>query len=93
MHARACTNAPILTAPLLPLLHPVRAQTYAQPVYEIFDKTLGNIYRPCWGLRNLAVRLVFRTAFIAFCCFIGALVPFFGARAPPCCRACAQQCM
>lgn len=57
-------------------------QTYAQPVYEIFDKQLGNIYRPAWTFRNLAIRLIFRTAFISFCCFIGALVPFFGANPP-----------
>jgi hypothetical protein len=85
----ACTGPPTAPADARALLHPACTQTYAQPVYEIFDKTLGNIYRPCWNFRNLMVRLIFRTAFIAFCCFIGALVPFFGAGCFSCFRSCA----
>ena len=51
-----------------------RAQTYCQPVYELCDKTLGDILAPVWSLRNVAVRLVCRTVFICVCAFIGMMV-------------------
>lgn len=49
-------------------------QTYCQPVYELCDKTLGNILAPVWSLRNVVVRLVCRTIFICVCAFIGMMV-------------------
>ena len=50
------------------------AQTYCHPVYELCDKTMGNILAPVWSLRNVAVRLVCRTVFICVCAFIGMMV-------------------
>ena len=49
-------------------------QTYCQPVYELCDKTMGNILAPVWSLRNVAVRLVCRAIFICVCAFIGMMV-------------------
>jgi hypothetical protein len=49
-------------------------QVYCQPIFEAFDKTFGLILAPVWCARNVAVRLVCRTAFIAFTCFLGAMV-------------------
>lgn len=55
-----------------------RAQTYCQPIYELCDKTMGNILAPVWTVRNTVVRLVCRTVFICLCAFIAAMFPFFG---------------
>ncbi|KAK9810303.1 hypothetical protein WJX72_008303 [[Myrmecia] bisecta] len=53
-------------------------QIYCQPIYEGFDKQLGNPLESLWSMRNLAVRLVCRTIFIVVCTVVAAMIPFFG---------------
>ncbi|CAM0953499.1 unnamed protein product [Alopecurus aequalis] len=55
------------------------ALLYAQVAYEVMEKMLADPAQGRFSRRNLVPRLGLRTMYVAFCAFVAAALPFFGA--------------
>ncbi|KAM0846764.1 hypothetical protein ACQ4PT_055461 [Festuca glaucescens] len=55
------------------------ALLYAQVAYEVMEKMLADPTQGRFSWRNLVPRLALRTIYVAFCAFVAAALPFFGA--------------
>jgi hypothetical protein len=55
------------------------ALLYAQVAYEVMEKMLADPTQGRFSRRNLMPRLALRTIYVAFCAFVAAALPFFGA--------------
>ncbi|CAN6327100.1 unnamed protein product [Urochloa humidicola] len=54
------------------------ALVYSQVAYEIMEKNSADVARGRFSRRNLAPRVALRTAYVAACAFVAAMLPFFG---------------
>uniref|UniRef100_A0A0D9WKC9 Amino acid transporter transmembrane domain-containing protein n=1 Tax=Leersia perrieri TaxID=77586 RepID=A0A0D9WKC9_9ORYZ len=54
------------------------ALVYSQVAYEIMEKTTADVARPRLSRRNVAPRVALRTAYVACCALVAAMLPFFG---------------
>ncbi|KAL6848747.1 hypothetical protein ACP4OV_021330 [Aristida adscensionis] len=54
------------------------ALVYSQVAYEIMEKNSADAARGRFSRRNLAPRVALRTAYVAACAFVAAMLPFFG---------------
>ncbi|KAL6609459.1 hypothetical protein ACP70R_039428 [Stipagrostis hirtigluma subsp. patula] len=54
------------------------ALVYSQVAYEIMEKSSADAARGRFSGRNLAPRVALRTAYVAVCAFVAAMLPFFG---------------
>ena len=53
-------------------------QVYSQVAYEIIEARSADAARGRFSRRNLAPRVVLRTAYVAGCALVAAMLPFFG---------------
>ncbi|XP_062180760.1 probable GABA transporter 2 [Phragmites australis] len=54
------------------------ALVYSQVAYEIMEKNSADAARGRFSRRNLIPRVALRTAYVAACAFVAAMLPFFG---------------
>ncbi|XP_062224733.1 probable GABA transporter 2 [Phragmites australis] len=54
------------------------ALVYSQVAYEIIEKNSADAARGRFSRRNLAPRVALRTAYVAGCALVAAMLPFFG---------------
>ncbi|XP_052155135.1 probable GABA transporter 2 isoform X2 [Oryza glaberrima] len=54
------------------------ALVYSQVAYEIMEKSSADAARGRFSRRNVAPRVALRTAYVAACAFVAAMLPFFG---------------
>ncbi|CAL4909775.1 unnamed protein product [Urochloa decumbens] len=54
------------------------ALVYSQVAYEIMEKSSADAARGRFSRRNLAPRVALRTAYVAACALVAAMLPFFG---------------
>ncbi|XP_068660047.1 probable GABA transporter 2 isoform X2 [Aristolochia californica] len=53
-------------------------QVYSQVAYEIMEKKSADVNQGMFSKRNLVPRLFLRSAYMIFCAFVAAMLPFFG---------------
>lgn len=53
-------------------------QVYSQVAYEMMETKSADAARGRFSRRNLVPRLALRTAYMAACAFVAAMLPFFG---------------
>jgi hypothetical protein len=53
-------------------------QVYSQVAYEIMEKNSADAAHGRFSMRNLVPRVALRTAYVAACAFVAAMLPFFG---------------
>lgn len=53
-------------------------QVYSQVAYEIMEKNSADAAHGRFSKRNLVPRVALRTAYVAACAFVAAMLPFFG---------------
>ncbi|KAF8726844.1 hypothetical protein HU200_019324 [Digitaria exilis] len=54
------------------------ALVYSQVAYEIMEKNSADVAHGRFSRRNLVPRVALRTAYVAACAFVAAMLPFFG---------------
>ncbi|OEL12741.1 putative GABA transporter 2, partial [Dichanthelium oligosanthes] len=54
------------------------ALVYSQVAYEIMEKNSADVAHGRFSWRNLVPRVALRTAYVAACAFVAAMLPFFG---------------
>ncbi|KAG9448405.1 hypothetical protein H6P81_014533 [Aristolochia fimbriata] len=53
-------------------------QVYSQVAFEIMETKSADVNQGIFSKRNLIPRLLLRSAYMIFCAFIAAMIPFFG---------------
>ncbi|KAL6851567.1 hypothetical protein ACP4OV_020500 [Aristida adscensionis] len=78
-HAALAPSSLLILAVVLVLLQQVAiALVYSQVAYEIIETRSADAARGRFSRRNVAPRVALRTAYVAACALVAAMLPFFG---------------